>query len=49
MVSSGPGRVIATLTFDFDAEGRITALRNVVDPDGLHAVADGTAYDIGTR
>jgi RNA polymerase sigma-70 factor (ECF subfamily) len=48
VVFSGPGRVIATLTFDFDAEGRITAIHNVANPDKLHAVTDGTAYDIGT-
>ncbi|RNG17953.1 RNA polymerase sigma-70 factor [Streptomyces botrytidirepellens] len=49
LVFSGPGRVIATVTFDVDADGRITALHNVANPDKLRAVADGTTYDIGTR
>ncbi|MER7486612.1 RNA polymerase sigma-70 factor [Streptomyces sp. NPDC126497] len=49
VVFSGPGRVIATVTFDFDAEGRITAIHNVANPDKLKAVAGGSAYDIGTR
>ncbi|MEU1669671.1 RNA polymerase sigma-70 factor [Streptomyces sparsogenes] len=48
VVFSGPGRVIATVTFDFDAEGRITAIHNVANPDKLRAVAGGTAHDIGT-
>ncbi|WP_037577767.1 RNA polymerase sigma-70 factor [Phaeacidiphilus oryzae] len=45
----GPERVIATVTFDFDAEGRITAVHNVANPDKLHALADGTRHDMGTR
>ncbi|MBT2414246.1 RNA polymerase sigma-70 factor [Streptomyces sp. ISL-12] len=49
VVFSGPDRVIATLTFDFDADGRITALHNVANPDKLRAVAEGTAHDVGTR
>ncbi|MEU5724252.1 RNA polymerase sigma-70 factor [Micromonospora sp. NPDC047738] len=49
IVFSGPGRVIATVTFDFDAVGRITAIHNVANPDKLRAVADGTAHDIGTE
>jgi len=49
MVFSGSGRVIATVTFDFDADGRITAVHNVANPDKLRAVADGTAHDVGTR
>ncbi|MEW2556749.1 RNA polymerase sigma-70 factor [Streptomyces zhihengii] len=47
LVFSGAGRVIATVTFDFDAEGRIAAVHNVANPDKLRAVADGTAYDLG--
>ena len=35
MVFSGAGRVIATVTFDFDADGRITAIHNVANPDKL--------------
>jgi len=42
-------RVIATVTFDFDADGRITAIHNVADPDKVRAVADGSAHDLGTR
>ncbi|MGW5283122.1 RNA polymerase sigma-70 factor [Streptomyces collinus] len=49
MVFSGHERVIATITFDFDADGRITAIHNVANPDKLQAVADGTTYDIGTQ
>ena len=37
---SAPGRVIATVTLDFDAEGRVTAIHNVANPDKLRAVAD---------
>ncbi|MFF7751279.1 RNA polymerase sigma-70 factor [Streptomyces sp. NPDC007971] len=49
IVFSSPERVIATVTFDFGPDGRITALHNVANPDKLRAVADGTAHDIGTR
>jgi RNA polymerase sigma-70 factor (ECF subfamily) len=49
IVFSGPGRVIATVTFDFDADGRITAIHNVANPDKLQAIADGTTYDLGTQ
>ncbi|MFC8989656.1 hypothetical protein [Streptomyces sp. NPDC057115] len=41
--------MIATVTFDFDADGRITAIHNVASPDKLQAVADGTAHDLGTQ
>ncbi|MFF3559332.1 RNA polymerase sigma-70 factor [Streptomyces sp. NPDC002574] len=49
MLFSGPDRVIATVTLDFDADGRITAVHNVANPDKLHAVTDGTAHDVGRR
>ncbi|MDL4817326.1 RNA polymerase sigma-70 factor [Actinomadura opuntiae] len=49
MVFSGPDRVIATVTFDFDADGRITAIHNVANPDKLHAIADGTTRHLGTE
>ncbi|TRV75588.1 RNA polymerase sigma-70 factor [Streptomyces sp. 130] len=49
LVFSGPDRVIATVTFDFDARGRITAIHNVANPDKLRAVSEGVAYDIGAR
>lgn len=45
---SGPGRVIATVTFDFDADGRITTIHNVANPDKLQAIADRNPRDIGT-
>ncbi|GHH24924.1 hypothetical protein Srubr_80480 [Streptomyces rubradiris] len=46
---SAPDRVIATVTFDFDADGRITAVHNVADPGKLQAIVDGAARDIATR
>lgn len=46
---SGLGCVIATVTFDFDTDGRITGIHNVANPDKLQAVAEGTTYDIGMR
>ncbi|NJC74270.1 RNA polymerase sigma-70 factor [Planosporangium thailandense] len=49
IVLRGLGRVIATVTFDFDADGRITAIHNVANPDKLQAIADGTAHDIGAQ
>ncbi|WP_030295905.1 RNA polymerase sigma-70 factor [Streptomyces katrae] len=49
MLFSGPSRVIATVTFDFDADGRITALHNVANPDKLRAIAEGTTHHVGTR
>ncbi|WP_433436792.1 RNA polymerase sigma-70 factor [Nonomuraea sp. CA-141351] len=48
MVFSGLGRVIATVTFDFDADGRITTIHNVANPDKLRAIAGGTTRDVGT-
>jgi RNA polymerase sigma-70 factor (ECF subfamily) len=48
MVFSGPGRVIATVTFDFDADGRITAIHNIANPDKLRAIASGITRDVGT-
>jgi RNA polymerase sigma-70 factor (TIGR02957 family) len=43
VVLSGAGRVIATLTVDLDADGRIVTIHNVANPDKLHAIADGVA------
>ncbi|MDX3229995.1 RNA polymerase sigma-70 factor [Streptomyces sp. ME19-01-6] len=48
VVFSGPGRVVATVTFDVDSDGRIAAIHNVANPDKLQAVATGTAHDVGT-
>ncbi|MCO6003397.1 RNA polymerase sigma-70 factor [Actinoallomurus purpureus] len=49
IVFSGSSRVIATVTFDFDADGRITAIHNVANPDKLQAIAEGTAHEVRTR
>ncbi|WP_329157106.1 RNA polymerase sigma-70 factor [Streptomyces sp. NBC_01717] len=49
MVFSAPDRVIATVTFDFDADGRITAIHNVANPDKLHAITNRTTHDVATR
>jgi RNA polymerase sigma-70 factor (ECF subfamily) len=43
MVLSGGGRIIATLTVDLGADGRIVTIHNVANPDKLHAIADGVA------
>ncbi|MFE3451889.1 RNA polymerase sigma-70 factor [Nonomuraea sp. NPDC059194] len=49
MVFSGSGRVIATISFAFDGDGRITAIHNVANPDKLQSIADGTTHTIGTH
>ncbi|RAG84450.1 RNA polymerase subunit sigma-24 [Streptacidiphilus pinicola] len=49
IVFRGPDRVIATVTLDFDADGRITTIHNVANPDKLQAVADGSTHDMGTH
>ncbi|WP_156766558.1 RNA polymerase sigma-70 factor [Mycobacterium sp. E2327] len=41
IVFSASGRVIATLTVELDADGRIATIHNVANPDKLRAVADG--------
>jgi RNA polymerase sigma-70 factor (TIGR02957 family) len=41
---TGAGRVIATLTVDLDADGRIVTVHNVANPDKLRAVADGVKH-----
>jgi RNA polymerase sigma-70 factor (TIGR02957 family) len=46
LVFRGPGRVLATVSFDFDADGRITAIHNVANPDKLGAVSAGTTHEI---
>jgi RNA polymerase sigma-70 factor (TIGR02957 family) len=40
----GAGRVIATVTFDFDNDGLITTIHNVANPDKLRAVSEGTTH-----
>ncbi|WP_101947035.1 RNA polymerase sigma-70 factor [Mycobacterium sp. 3519A] len=44
IVLTGGGRVIATLTVDLDADGRIETVHNVANPDKLRAVTDGVKY-----
>lgn len=46
---TGLGRVIATVSFDFDPDGRIAGIQNVANPDKLRAVAGGVSHDVGTR
>ncbi|MEU6275694.1 RNA polymerase sigma-70 factor [Streptomyces populi] len=46
VVFHGPDRVIATLTFDFDPQGRISTIHNVANPDKLRAVADGARHEL---
>ena len=41
IVMRGAGRTIATITVDLDADGRITTVHNVANPDKLRAIADG--------
>jgi RNA polymerase sigma-70 factor (ECF subfamily) len=38
--------VIATLTFDFDPDGRISTIHNVANPEKLRAVTDGTLHEL---
>ncbi|WP_238012802.1 RNA polymerase sigma-70 factor [Dactylosporangium sp. AC04546] len=45
IVFTGAGRVIATVTFDLDDEGRIREIHNVANPDKLGAVATGTTLE----
>ncbi|MBF9128292.1 RNA polymerase sigma-70 factor [Plantactinospora sp. S1510] len=49
MVFTGSDRVVATVTFDFDADGHITAIHNVANPDKLRAITDGATRDVGAR
>ncbi|CAL9341913.1 RNA polymerase sigma-70 factor [Streptomyces sp. enrichment culture] len=42
----GPDRVIATLTFDFGPDGRISTIHNVANPEKLRAVTDGTLHEL---
>ncbi|MFG1932917.1 RNA polymerase sigma-70 factor [Mycobacterium sp. NPDC048908] len=41
---TGAGRVIATLTVDLDADGRIATVHNVANPDKLQAVTRGVKH-----
>lgn len=49
IVFTGRDRVIATVTFDFNDDGHITAVHNVANPDKLQAIAAGTTHHIGSR
>ncbi|MFG2588281.1 RNA polymerase sigma-70 factor [Streptomyces sp. NBC_01166] len=49
LVFSGAGRVIATVTFDFDEDGRISTIHNVANPDKLRAVGSGAPHPLRTR
>ncbi|MBP2706159.1 RNA polymerase sigma-70 factor [Microbispora sp. RL4-1S] len=49
LMFSGRGRPIATVTFDFGADGHITAIHNVANPDKLQAIVKGTTHDVRTR
>ncbi len=40
---------MATVTFDFDADGRISAIHNVANPDKLRAVDKDGRHSIRTR
>ncbi|WP_367130297.1 FAD-dependent oxidoreductase [Saccharothrix sp. HUAS TT1] len=44
-----PTTAPAAVGFDFDGDGRITALHNVANPDKLGAVGGGVAHDVRTR
>jgi RNA polymerase sigma-70 factor (ECF subfamily) len=46
LVFRGPDRVVATVSFDVDAAGRITAIHNVANPDKLGAVDAGATHEI---
>ncbi|MEU4746435.1 RNA polymerase sigma-70 factor, partial [Actinosynnema sp. NPDC023658] len=46
IVFTGGGRVIATVTLDVDAAGRIAAIHNVANPDKLVAVAARTIHHV---
>jgi RNA polymerase sigma-70 factor (ECF subfamily) len=48
VVFSGPSGVVATVTFDFDADGRIAAIHNIANPDKLRVIAGGATRDVGT-
>ncbi|GID57355.1 RNA polymerase sigma-70 factor (ECF subfamily) [Actinoplanes couchii] len=42
----GGGRVLATLTLDLAADGRIAAIHNVANPEKLRAVATGAVHPV---
>ncbi|WP_328697967.1 FAD-dependent oxidoreductase [Streptomyces sp. NBC_00342] len=46
VVFHAPDRVLATMSFDFDPEGRISAIHNVANPDKLRAVTEGIRREL---
>jgi RNA polymerase sigma-70 factor (TIGR02957 family) len=46
LVFTGAGRVISTLSFDFDDQGRILGIYNIANPDKLHAVARPASHGV---
>jgi RNA polymerase sigma-70 factor (ECF subfamily) len=44
IVMRGAGRIIATITVDLDANGRVATVHNVANPDKLGAIADGVKH-----
>jgi len=46
MIFHAPDRVLAIITLDLDASGRVVGIHNVANPDKLHAIADGRTYDV---
>lgn len=49
IVICGAGRVIATLTVDLDADGRIVTIHNIANPDKLRAISTGETHKIRTH
>ncbi|MGW0672943.1 RNA polymerase sigma-70 factor [Streptomyces sp. NPDC002746] len=46
VVFHAPDRVLATMSFDFHPEGRISAIHNVANPDKLRAVTEGIRREL---
>ncbi|MBG0562714.1 RNA polymerase sigma-70 factor [Actinoplanes aureus] len=46
LVFHGAGRVLATMTVELGADGRITAVHNVANPEKLAAVTAGTVHTL---
>jgi len=47
VVFTGAGRVVAVLSLDLDAAGRVVAIHNIANPDKLRAVAAGSSSALG--
>ncbi|MGW1735173.1 RNA polymerase sigma-70 factor [Streptomyces sp. NPDC001999] len=48
MIFSTPDQAIATITFDYDTNNRITTIHNIANPDKLHAITHRTTHNITT-